>query len=103
MNLRIDSRADARIRRTAEIAAVSSGASVAVRTSGLDMSETQSRPKGPWTADELAREAAATAARSERDRKAGAAENVRAAALARFANRVADAAAAARRDGRARS
>lgn len=58
---------------------------------------------GPWTAQEIAREVAATKARVARDRNADPAENVRAtAALARFANRVADAAEAARRDGRAR-
>jgi hypothetical protein len=68
------------------------------------MSEAQSRPAGPWTDEEIAHEESATRARTERDREAGAAENVRAAAaLARFANRVADAAASARRDGRARS
>ena len=68
------------------------------------MSEARSRPKGDWTEDEVAREEAATRARVARDRKADPAENVRvAAALARFANRVADAAEAARRDGRARS
>jgi hypothetical protein len=68
------------------------------------MSEPRSRPDGPWTDEEIAREEAASRARVERDRQAGAAENVRAAtALARFANRVADAAASARRDGSARS
>jgi hypothetical protein len=67
------------------------------------MTDQQSRPSGRWTAEEVAREEAAASARVARDRAAGPAENLRAAAaLARFANRVADAA-AARRDGRARS
>jgi hypothetical protein len=62
------------------------------------------RPTGPWTPEEIAREEAAAKARVARDRKSGPAQNVRAAgAVARFADRVADAAEAARRDGRARS
>jgi hypothetical protein len=68
------------------------------------MAKARSQPRGEWTDAEIAREEAATRARVGRDRKAGPAENVRAAAaLARFANRVADAAEAARRDGSARS
>lgn len=68
------------------------------------MTEADKRPIGQWTADEAAREEAATSARIERDRQLGAEQNVRAAAaLARFANRVADAAASARQDGSARS
>ena len=68
------------------------------------MTDETRRPSGPWTAEEVAREEAATRARIDRDRRAGAEDNVRAtAALARFANRVADAAASARRDGSARS
>ena len=56
-----------------------------------------SRHAGDWTAEEAKLEDAATRARTARDRTAGPAENVRAAAaLARFANRVADAAEAAR-------
>lgn len=63
----------------------------------------QTRPTGSWSAEEIAREQSAANARVARDRRATPAENVRAAAaLARFANRVADAAEAARRDGRAR-
>lgn len=68
------------------------------------MPDERPRPKGRWSEEEIAREDAATRARVARDRRADPAENVRgAAALARFANRIADAAAAARRDGRARS
>jgi hypothetical protein len=68
------------------------------------MSEARSRPAGRWTDEEIAREESVTRARVARNRETGAAENVRAAAaLARFANRVADAAASARRDGSARS
>lgn len=63
-----------------------------------------SRHTGDWTDEEVEREEAATRARTARDREAGPGENVRAAAaLARFANRVADAAETARRDGSARS
>lgn len=62
----------------------------------------RSRPGGPWTAAEVAREEAATAERLARDRQRSPAANVHAAAaLARFANRVADAAEKARRDGSA--
>ena len=56
-----------------------------------------SRP-GAWTAQEIARERAAAAARVARARERGPEANLKeAAALARFANRVAAAAAAARR------
>jgi hypothetical protein len=68
------------------------------------MAKARAQPRGDWTDAEIAREEATTRERVARDRKSGPAENVRAAAaLARFANRVADAAEAARRDGRARS
>jgi hypothetical protein len=68
------------------------------------MSKKQPRQVREWTNDEVAREAAANRGRAARDRQAGPADNVKAAAaLARFANRVADAAEAARRDGSSRS
>jgi hypothetical protein len=68
------------------------------------MADARSHPTGAWTDDEIEREERATRARLARDREAGAAKNVRAAAaLGRFANRVADAAASSRRDGSARS
>lgn len=53
---------------------------------------------GAWTAEEVAREQAATRSRLARARDRGAAHNVReSAVLARFANRVAAAAESARR------
>jgi hypothetical protein len=67
----------------------------------LLMSEgAQSKPSraGAWTAQEVARERAAAAARMARANERGPEANLKeAAALARFANRVAAAAAAARR------
>jgi hypothetical protein len=62
------------------------------------------KPTGEWTAEEVAREQAAEGARIARARARGAEANVKeAAALARFANRVAAAAEIARRDERASS
>jgi hypothetical protein len=56
------------------------------------------KPTGEWTSEEVAREKAARSARSARARARGAEANVQeAAALARFANRVASAAEIARR------
>ena len=58
----------------------------------------EARPTGPWTAEEIAREQAAHAARIARARALGPEANIKqAAALARFANRVAAAAEQARR------
>ncbi len=66
------------------------------------MTERGAMRRGRWTTEEIERENATTSNRLARDRAVGPADNVRAAAaLARFANRVADAAAEARRDGRA--
>lgn len=59
------------------------------------------RPRGPWTEQEIARERAAQNARVAAARARGAEAAVKeSAALARFANRVAAAAEAARRHGR---
>ncbi|MGH2916979.1 MAG: hypothetical protein ACRDLS_00020 [Solirubrobacteraceae bacterium] len=63
--------------------------------------DSTARPAGDWTPEELARERAATQARLERARARGAEVNLKeAAALARFANKVAAAAEDARRDER---
>jgi hypothetical protein len=63
-----------------------------------DTSETQRPRPGAWTEQEVARERAAAAARTTRARERGPEANLKeAAALARFANRIAAAAAAARR------
>jgi hypothetical protein len=63
-----------------------------------DGADRKRRPKGEWTSEEVAREQAADRARSARARARGAEANVHeAAALARFANRVAAAAEIARR------
>ena len=52
----------------------------------------KARPKGPWTAEEVAREERANRAQVERDRARGVSANLEeAAALARFANRFAEA------------
>ena len=60
--------------------------------------ESRSPRTGAWTEDEIAREQAAAAARMGRARDRGPEANVKeAAALTRFANKVAAAAAAARR------
>jgi hypothetical protein len=78
--------------------------SAAARTIHRAMDDLHGRPSGDWSDEEIARDAAAARARAKRDRQAGAAANVTgAAALARFANRVAEAAEVARRDERARS
>ncbi len=68
------------------------------RLSMSDISETKRLRAGAWTEQEVARERAAADARATRARKRGAEANIKeAAALSRFANRVAAAAAAARR------
>lgn len=68
------------------------------RLSMSDGADSQRARRGAWTERELARERAAAAARMARAAKRGPEANVKeAAALARFANRVATAAAAARR------
>jgi|AntDryMetagUQ255_1029468.scaffolds.fasta_scaffold10919_1 hypothetical protein len=65
--------------------------------------DSRARPAGQWTPEELAREEAATKARITLARARGAEANVKeAAALARFANKVAAAAEAARRHERSR-
>jgi len=62
-----------------------------------DGAESQSARTGAWTEEEIERERAAHVARLERARERGPEANVKeAAALARFANKVAAAAAAAR-------
>jgi hypothetical protein len=64
-----------------------------------DGADGERRRTGEWTAEEVARERAAAGARIARARARGAEANVKeAAALARFANRVAAAAETARRD-----
>lgn len=67
----------------------------------LSMSEdadSKAKPAGEWTAEEVAREQAAGEARLARARARGAEANLKqAAALARFANRVAAAAGSERR------
>jgi hypothetical protein len=64
-----------------------------------DGADSDRRRSGEWTAEEVAREQAAGRARVARARARGAEANVKeAAALARFANRVAAAAETARRD-----
>ena len=63
-----------------------------------DGAHTKRTPMGAWTEHETARERAAVDARMARARERGPEANLKeAAALARFANRVAAAAAAARR------
>ena len=63
-----------------------------------DSAERRNARPGAWTEQEIARERAAAAARTDRARKRGAEANLKeAAALTRFANRIAAAAAAARR------
>jgi hypothetical protein len=63
-----------------------------------DDADTERAGRGTWTEKELARERAAAAARMTRARARGPEANLKeAAALSRFANRVAAAAAAARR------
>jgi hypothetical protein len=52
----------------------------------------KARPKGPWTPEEIARNERATRAQVARDRERGVSANLQeAAALARFANRFAEA------------
>jgi hypothetical protein len=52
----------------------------------------KAKPRGPWTAEEIAREERANRAQVERDRARGVSANLEeAAALARFANRFAEA------------
>jgi hypothetical protein len=54
--------------------------------------KSKTRPKGPWTPEEIARNERATRAQVEHDRERGVSANLQeAAALARFANRFADA------------
>jgi len=66
-----------------------------------DTADSRCRRAGGWTAQEVARERAAGEARIARARARGAETNLKeAAALARFANRVAAAAEAARRHDR---
>lgn len=63
-----------------------------------DGAESRNARPGAWTEQEIARERAAAAARAARARLRGPEANLKeAAALTRFANRVAAAAAAARR------
>jgi hypothetical protein len=58
----------------------------------------QTRPRGPWTPEEIARNERARMAQVARDRKRGVGPNIEeAAALARFINRLADAFKHARR------
>lgn len=58
----------------------------------------KARPKGPWTAEEVAREERANRAQVQRDRARGVSANLEeAAALARFANRFSEAFRHARR------
>jgi hypothetical protein len=52
----------------------------------------KAKPRGPWTAEEIARNERATRARVARDRKRGVSANLdEAVALTRFANRFAEA------------
>jgi hypothetical protein len=52
----------------------------------------KAKPRGPWTAEEVARNERATRARVARDRKRGVSANLdEAVALTRFANRFAEA------------
>jgi hypothetical protein len=52
----------------------------------------KAKPRGPWTAEEVAREERANRAQVEHDRARGVSTNLEeAAALARFANRFAEA------------
>jgi hypothetical protein len=52
----------------------------------------KAKPKGPWTPEEIARNERANRAQVERDRARGVSTNLEeAAALARFANRFAEA------------
>ncbi len=52
----------------------------------------KAKPKGPWTPEEMARNERATSAQVARDRARGVSANLEeAAALARFANRFAEA------------
>lgn len=72
-----------------------------MKPSMSDTADSGRRRAGEWTAQEVARERAATEARIARARARGAEANLKeAAALARFANRVAAAAEAARRHDR---
>lgn len=67
-----------------------------------DRRERTARPAGKWTPEEVAREQAAARARIARARARGPEANLKeTAALARFANKVAAAAEAARRHERA--
>jgi len=60
--------------------------------------EPRQKPRGPWTAEEIARNKRANQAQVERDRAHGVSANLEeAAALARFANRFSDAFRHARR------
>ena len=77
---------------------------ITARESAQASANLGTRVRRGWSDEEVARDAAAATARARRDRQQGAAANVAAAgALARFANRVAEAAELARRDERARS
>jgi transcriptional regulator with XRE-family HTH domain len=77
---------------------------ITARAPGHASADLGTRPRGDWSDEEIARDSAVATARARRDRRNGAAANVVAAgALARFANRVAEAAELARRDERARS
>lgn len=71
-----------------------------MRLAMTEAADSTSRPVGEWTAQEVARQRAADQARLARARARGPEANLKqAAALARFANRVAAAAEPARRDG----
>lgn len=60
--------------------------------SGMAAAKPKAKPKGPWTAEEIARNERANRAQVERDRARGVSVNLEeAAALARFANRFAEA------------